>query len=129
MKVWQGYGSEHSMNLVMIGHFKQASDAKKAHGIIEALTKSVTGKTEFSSTRYDDDILNLMQELNCHSVGPGEVEQFQYDVRTELERNKIVITTEENDVSAFLKIMLDRGARIEVYSAHDYPDSTYGRGK
>ena len=26
MKIWDGYGSEHSMNLVMIGHFKNSDD-------------------------------------------------------------------------------------------------------
>lgn len=30
MKIWQGYGSEHSMNLVMIGHFKSPKDATHA---------------------------------------------------------------------------------------------------
>ena len=28
MKIWTGYSSEHSMNLVLIGKFKQAKDAE-----------------------------------------------------------------------------------------------------
>ena len=29
MKIWNGYGSEHSMNLVMIGRFKTVGEAEK----------------------------------------------------------------------------------------------------
>jgi len=45
-----------------------------------------------------------------------------------VEGSKMILTTDEVDISAFLKVMLDSGARIEVYSAHDYPDTEYGRG-
>ncbi|EUA59807.1 hypothetical protein I550_2955 [Mycobacterium intracellulare 1956] len=34
-----------------------------------------------------------------------------------------MITTDESDVQALLKVLLDGGARVEVYSAHDYPDT------
>ena len=40
--------------------------------------------------------------------------------------NTLVITTDESDVGAFIKIMTDGGAKIEVYSAHDQK-SPYGR--
>ena len=45
------------------------------------------------------------------------------------EDDKVVVTTNESDVSAFLKVMIDKGARVEVYSAHDYPETQCGRGK
>jgi len=47
----------------------------------------------------------------------------QYDISSELKGNQIVVRTDEPDVSAFLKLMIDKGARVEVYSAHNYPDS------
>lgn len=34
MKIWQGYGAEHSLNLVIVGTFKDVGDAEK----FEALT-------------------------------------------------------------------------------------------
>ena len=43
-------------------------------------------------------------------------------IRSELKDQQVVITTDEPDVSAFLKLMVDKGARVEVFSAHDYPD-------
>ena len=38
MKIWNGYGSEHSMNLVLIGRFKRAQDAEKVEKDIEKLS-------------------------------------------------------------------------------------------
>lgn len=39
MKVWNGYGSEHSMNLVMVGQFKTIEDAEKTKELIESLPR------------------------------------------------------------------------------------------
>lgn len=41
----------------------------------------------------------------------------------------MILTTDESEVSAFLKVMIQKEAKVEVYSAHDYPDTEYGRGK
>ena len=135
MKVWNGFGSEHSMNLVMIGQFQNAGDAEKVTEIFERLTKQVrvdedAGLLQFGgkSDRFTDDMLHLLSSLNVNSIGPNEVEQFAYDVSIKVQRDQLVLTTEESDVSAFLKVLLDHGARIELFSAHDYPDSRYGRG-
>jgi hypothetical protein len=38
MKVWRGYGTEHSMNLKLIGHFASADEANAAVEAIEVLT-------------------------------------------------------------------------------------------
>ena len=134
MKIWYQHGSEHSANLVMIGHFEDAADATKAKESIDALTNQVaedqangTLTVGSPSERYGNLMLDLLGKLNVVTIGPGEIEQFAYDVSVELQGNDLVLTTEEFDISAFLKVMLLKGARIEVYSAHDYPDSQHGR--
>jgi hypothetical protein len=135
MKIWYQHGSEHSANLVMIGHFEDATEATKAREIFDALTKQVA-KDQANGTltlgtpsdRYGKEMLDLLGRLNV-SIGPQEVEQFAYDVSVKVEGNDLVLTTEELDISAFLKVMLLKGARIEVYSAHDYPDTAHGRGR
>jgi hypothetical protein len=81
------------------------------------------------SQRYDDSILDLFNKINCHILGPLELEQFLYDVSSRVEGAKIVLETDESDVSAFLKLMVDKGAKVEIFSAHDYPEAEYGRGK
>jgi hypothetical protein len=120
----------------MIGHFKDATDATKAKELIDELTKQVRIAEEKNiiipgspSVRYDKDMLDLLKQVNVGTIGPQELEQFLYDFSIKVDDRKIVIETEEIDVSALLKLMYNKGARIEVYSAHTHPDTEYGRGK
>ena len=136
MKVWYGYGTEHSMNLVMIGRFKDATAAERAHTVIKEFTKALQAEEEAGrliigepDDRFSDEVLKLLSDLNIHSVGPRELEQFLYDLTMRREGDSIVVTTDETDVQALLKVLLDKGARIEVYSAHDYPGTGHGRGE
>lgn len=136
MKIWYQHGSEHSANLVMIGHFKNAVDATKSKEIIDKLTTQVraeesngTRTVGHPSDRYDDAMLDLLAKLNIVSLGPSELEQFLYDVSVRTDHDKVIVTTEELDISAFLKVLFSQGARIEVYSAHNHPESEYGRGR
>jgi predicted metal-dependent hydrolase len=76
--------------------------------------------------RYSDGLLEFLQKLRCHSVSPSEFEQFRMDIQTHQEGAKVVINTDEIEVSAFFKILIDNGAKVEVYSAHDYPDEKDG---
>jgi hypothetical protein len=135
MKIWYQYGTEHSANLVMIGHFEDVTEATRAKEIIDALTNQVAqdqsnGTLTIGSPtdRYGMEMLDLLARLNV-SIGPQEVEQFAYEVSVKVEGNDVVLTTEELDISAFLKVMFLKGARIEVYSAHDFPETTHGRGR
>ncbi|MBI5068376.1 MAG: hypothetical protein HZB56_09040 [Deltaproteobacteria bacterium] len=128
MKIWQAYGSEHSANLVMIGRFKTEDDAAKAKHIIEMISEGVqadvdAGRIKLGEPpeRYTDEAQRQLRQVKVHSLAPGELEQFVYDISVELKGTEIVITTDEIDVSAFMKVLFDGGARIEVYSAHEYP--------
>ena len=136
MKVWRMFGSEHSANLVMIGRFKEVSDAIKAKEVIDAIIEQVradedAGRLKIGDTadRYTDGMLDLFQRVNVHTIGPAEMEQFAYDVTVKAQGKDVILTTDEIDVSAFLKVLFDKGARVEVYSAHEYPGTGYGRGK
>lgn len=136
MKVWYGYGTEHSMNLVMIGRFKDADTAERAHVLIKELTTALQAEEEAGrltvgepNDRYSDEVLKLLSDLNIHSLGPRELEQFLYDLTVRRDGDSIVVTTDETDVQALLKVFIDKGARVEVYSAHDHPGTGHGRGK
>ncbi len=56
--------------------------------------------------RYSDNMLALLTKLNLHSIGPGEMEQFAMDINSETKGNDVVVTTDESDVSAFLKLLI-----------------------
>jgi len=134
VKAWLAYGSEHSMDLVMIGHFGDVADAQTALELITELTEAARIEKEAGrlvvgepSDRYSDEILDKLMAVNIGSIGPGEIEQFLYDVHVTRDDRKVVVTTDELDVLAFIKVLLLKGARVEMLSGHDFPGSGYGR--
>jgi len=131
MKIWNGYGSEHSMNLVMIGHFKSSEDAEKTQKLIQKLTDGLKDKIDIGThqDRFSDEVHNLLNEEKCYILTPSELEHFLYENDIRVEGDKIILKTEEFDVSAFFKLMIEEGAKVEIYSAHDYPEAEHGRGK
>jgi hypothetical protein len=136
MKVWNQYGTEHSANLVMIGRFKDITEATKAKELVDQLTDQVTKSQDRGdivvgspAEKYDRQMLDFLVRHNIATLGARELEQFLYDVTVMIDNDKVVITTEENDVSAFFKILLGQGARIEIYSAHTHTNTKYGKGQ
>ncbi|WP_404326471.1 hypothetical protein HA399_06340 [Cobetia sp. UIB-001] len=132
MKIWNGYGSEHSMNLVLIGKFKRAQDAEKVEKDIDTLSAQAWEDESHSipfadpeNQRFSDDMLSLLRSLSLHTLGPSEPGQLVSDHHLDREDSRITVTTDEADVSAFVKIFIEAGAKVEIFSAHDYPsDST-----
>ena len=124
MKIWNGYGSEHSMDLVMIGHFKSPEDAESTKKIIDKLSVELVGKIEIGTNRenFSSEILDILRKADCYIISPGELEHFLYERNISVEGDKIILTTEESEVSAFFKLMIHKGAKVEVYSAHYHPD-------
>lgn len=128
MKIWRGYGSEHSSNLVMIGRFKTVAGAAEAKRIIDRLTEQIRADVKAGlmdetdpPQRFTDHIMELFKEVETYIVAPAELSQFNYEFSVEVQGDTLVLTTEEYDISAFLKILVNGGARVEVFSRHDYP--------
>ena len=131
MKIWNGYGSEHSMNLVLIGRFKRAQDAEKIEKDIDRLSaqalKDDTHSISFAEPedqRFSNDMLLLLNTLNINTLGPAELGQLVSDHHLRREDDRITITTDEAEVSAFVKLFVEAGAKVEVFSAHDYPSDS-----
>ena len=125
MKIWRSYGSEHSMNLVMIGRFKQESDAERAEELLNCLFEKVLSlaESDLYEDRFTSDVSDLLRSKNILYLSPNELTQFRYDVSFNRNGNQIRFTSDEQDISAMLKLMLIEGAKVEVFSAHDYPES------
>ena len=132
MKIWNGYGSEHSMNLVLIGRFKRTQDAENVMKSIEKLSAQASKDDSYTISfsepedqRFSDEMLSLLRKLNLNTLGPTDLGQLLSDHRLEQNADRITVTTDEAEVSAFLKIFIEAGAKVEVFSAHDYSsDST-----
>ena len=131
MKIWRSFGSEHSYNIVLIGHFQTIDDANETRIFIDLISRELEGKIDLRNTnsRFDDEIFSVLQRLNCYFLGPSELEQLFYDYKIKVKDKEIIITTDEFEISTFFKIMINKGAKIEIYSAHDYLDSEYARNK
>lgn len=136
MKIWRAYGSEHSSNLLMIGHFKSVASAAQAKRIIERVRDQVYADVKAGlmsesnpPQRFTDHIMELFKEVDTYIVAPAELSQFNYEFSIEQEGESVVLTTEEYEISAFLKILVNSGARVEVFSRHDYPTAEESDGK
>lgn len=135
MKIWNGYGSEHSMNLVLIGRFKLAQDAEKVEKNIDKLSAQAAKEdsdsiafAEPKDQRFSKEMLSLLGSLNLNSLGPADLGQLVSEHRLIREGSCITVKTDEAEVSVFVKIFVEAGAKVEVFSAHDYPsDYPYTR--
>ena len=102
------------MNLVMIGSFKQVADAEEAKMLIEELAEQVRRESMRSydddpnEARFSEEMLEFFSNAKVHSIGPTELEQFNYDVHVEQKANTLVLTTDEIEVSAFLKLLIEK---------------------
>lgn len=131
MKIWNGYGSEHSMNLVLIGRFKRAQDAEKVEKEIDKLSAQALKDDSYSISfakpedqRFSDEMLTLLCSLNLSTLGPADLGQLVSEHHLTREGDQITVTTDEAEVSAFVKLFIEAGAKVEVFSAHDYPSDS-----
>lgn len=131
MKIWTGHISEHSMNLVMIGHFKTEHDAKRVESIINEIIKQYDQESvdqaksdSLPKNRFSKKMIDIFEQYNISTLLHSELEQFVYDMDFRVEDSKIILTTDEIEISSFLKLLIETGAHIEVYSAHDFPERT-----
>ena len=131
MKVWHGFGSEHSANLIMIGRFATPEDAQVAVKELEQLRDRI--QDAFDYDRFDDNPMSvyedgplreILMELDLYNFSSEDIEHFTRDHTVRQSGNQIVIHTDELDVNGFLKFMIDKHIRVEVYSAHDFPDAS-----
>ena len=131
MKIWNAYGSEHSMNLVLIGRFKRAKDAEKVEKDIDKLSAQASKDDSLSimfgnpeDQRFSDDMLSLLRSLNLNTLGPADLGQLVSEHHLAREGDRITVETDEAEVSAFVKLFIEAGAKVEVFSAHHYPSDS-----
>jgi Family of unknown function (DUF6375) len=127
VKIWTGYGSEHSSNLKMVGHFADESAAKAAELVFERIKERIY--KDMHTEGYDsgedapdltDEMGQLLREINMWSLGPADVENFAYDHSVTRDGADLILTTDENAIGGFVKLLVDNDARIEIFSMHSH---------
>jgi len=123
MKIWFGYGSEHSMNLILIGRFENVQTAEAAIDRIEALRELAL--TELPGPdwptrdeRMTDPYLQAMWAMEIHDMSRGDVVGFAFDYRIDRTGTVIEIRTDEREIQGFLKVLLNFDAKVEIFSLH-----------
>lgn len=137
MKIWVGYGSEHSFRLVMIGRFVDQVAARATLETFEQLQRTVSDlvaadKIDLgwdSEGLVSDELRQALSDLNLYSLGVSDVANFAYDYSLEQDGETLKIWTDEGEVQGFLKLLILRGARVEVFSSHDWTESGEPRPK
>ena len=114
----------------MIGHFADETAAAVTKEKFDRLTEHVAARLDAgtmdvgwdSDGRMDLGLRDALAELGLYNLGVLEVSNFAYEFDTEIRGDSIILRTDEGEVQGFLKVMLDAGARIEVFSGHDWTE-------
>lgn len=125
MRIWHSYGSEHSMDLVLIGKFETVSGAEAAIERMEALkalaeAEGVDDDWRRQDERMPDPLTDELRRLNLYELGRYDVDIYAYEHSIERNGSVIRISTEESEVQGFLKVLIHLGARVEVFSRHNW---------
>ena len=116
------------MNLVLIGHFKHAQDASQTLSEIKKLEDQARKDDVELGTlslpadqRFSKAMIDLFRTLEVYSLGPNEIGQLLSEHNIKESDTRLILTTEESEISAFVKLFIEGGAKVEIFSRHDYP--------
>lgn len=113
------------MDLVLIGTFETISGAEAAIQRMEAL--KVLAEAEWSDDdwrrpdeRMPQTITDELSKLNLYEMGRFDVDVYALDHSIERKGSTVRIWTEESEIQGFLKVLIHLGARVEVFSRHQW---------
>ena len=125
MRIWHSYGSEHSMNLMLVGWFPSLSAAEAAVEQMKAL--QALAEQEWSddgwsrrNQRLSQPVLEKLHELKLYDMGRADVDMFAFEHTVERKESTVTVATEESDVQGILKVLIHLGAKVEVFSRHEW---------
>jgi hypothetical protein len=127
MRIWHSYGSEHSMDLVLVGTFETVSGAETAADAmkaLKALAETLWSDDEWTRRdgRMPTTLARELAELSLYDMGRSDVDIYAFDHSVERTESTVRVLTEETDVQGFLKVLIGFGARVEVFSRHNWND-------
>jgi hypothetical protein len=125
VRIWHSYGSEHSMDLVLVGTFETASGAEAAIERMEALKTLAEAEWSDDNWRHPDErmpdsLADELMKLKLYEMGRSDVDIYAFEHSIERNGSTVRIWTEESEVQGFLKVLIHLGARVEVFSRHHW---------
>lgn len=117
MKIWKSFSSEHSAKLRITGTFKTIKDANDAATAFnELLEKRVVEDESYPFPKEISEVMNKYQVYLNRSA----VEDLDYIYPLDVDGKKIVVETDDFAIQALSQVFVRYGAKIEIYSRHDY---------
>ena len=125
MRIWYSYGSEHSMDLVLVGTFETVTGAEAAIEKMEALRTLAGSEWSDDDWRRQDErmpgsLVDGLRKLKLYEMGRSDVDIYAFEHTVERRDSTVRVWTEESEVQGFLKVLIHLGARVEVFSRHDW---------
>lgn len=125
MRIWYSYGSEHSMDLVLVGTFETVTGAEAAIEKMEALKTLAESEWSEDDWRWQDErmpdsLMDALSQLKLYNMGRSDVDIYAFEHTVERRGSTVRVRTEESEVQGFLKVLVHLGARVEVFSRHNW---------
>ncbi|MFF4757761.1 DUF6375 family protein [Streptomyces sp. NPDC001276] len=125
MRIWHSYGSEHSMDLVLVGTFETVSGAEAAMERMEALKTLAEAEWSDDDWRRADErmpraLADELGKLRLYDMGRSDVDIYALDHSVQRTGSTVRVWTEESEVQGFVKVLINLGARVEVFSRHHW---------
>jgi hypothetical protein len=70
--------------------------------------------------RMPDTLAEGLRKLELYEMGRYDVDVYALDHSARREGSTVRIWTDESDVQGFLKVLIHLGARVEVFSRHQW---------
>ncbi|MDD4969682.1 MAG: DUF6375 family protein [Paludibacter sp.] len=117
MKIWKSFSSEHSAKLRITGTFKTVENANQAATAFnELLEKREVGDESYP---FPEEIREVMNKYQVY-LNRNAAEDLDYIYPLDVEGKKIVVETDDFAIQALSQVFIRYGAKIEIYSRHDY---------
>jgi hypothetical protein len=113
------------MDLILVGTFETVTGAEAAIERMEALKALAEAEWSDDDWRRQDEFLpgslwDELKKLELYQMGRWDVDIYAYDHTIERQGSTVRVWTEESDVQGFLKVLIDLGGRVEVFSRHHW---------
>ncbi len=123
MKIWKSFSGEHSANLRIVGTFKTSEDAKNSAALFNRLlaveNKYPEGEEKAKGMSYSRDMMKFLEENNF-IINPQDIEYLEYYGSVTAQGNTVEYTMDDFAIQPLIQAMIYYGARVEVFSRHDY---------
>ena len=128
MKVWYCYSSEHSSRMKIIGRFKTEESARMFEADFNKMKQLVKDNYDTCFTAPDEFPRLILDELfkgtvkHAQTLSPHDLLDFANDMSDYREGNCFTISSDEYNWAGVIKMMIEAGSKIEIFSEHDYPE-------